>query len=159
MRVVLCNQYVLSVSGWEAALSKTNGRAAELPLSPLLDSCLRENGLPPCEWLSTIWSDSPLVSLPFAPSTLTYPSHAHTLSSSAQRNSISNFPWLRKQYTRLNNVDISNALKCTSNGALIGRKWIHGYIHRVPFTWLYHSDLLWNKWTVARSPNTQVNVW
>lgn len=63
------------------------------------------------------------------------PTHAHcphlrpwwTRSTSAQRISFSNFPWLRKQYTCLNNVDISNALKHSSNGALIGSKWIQDY--------------------------------
>lgn len=71
--------------------------------------------------------------------------HAHaplwTRSTSAQRNSFSNFPWLRKQYTCLNNVDISNALKHSSNGALIGCKWIQDGKHSVGDPALYHGLL------------------
>lgn len=71
--------------------------------------------------------------------------HAHaplwTRSTSAQRNSFSNFPWLRKQYTCLNNVDISNALKHSSNGALIGCKWIQDGKHSEGDPTLYRALL------------------
>ena len=84
------------------------------------------------------------------PPTPLTPAHARrpcswTRSTSAQRNSFSNFPWLRKQYTCLNNVDISNALKRSSNGALIGSKWIQDYKHREGAASLYCglSDLHW----------------
>ena len=84
------------------------------------------------------------------PPTPLTPAHARrpcswTRSTSAQRNSFSNFPWLRKQYTCLNNVDISNALKRSSNGALIGSKWIQDYKHTEGAASLYCSlsDLHW----------------
>lgn len=66
-------------------------------------------------------------------------------SASAQRNSFSNFPWLWKQYTCLNNVDISNALKHSSNGAVIGSKWIWDYQDKYGAPSLYCSlqTLLW----------------
>ncbi len=144
-KVCVCvfNQHVLSTAGWEAAASKTNGRATMLPLFPQF-SCLSENDLPVTEHNLASPSHSPA---PFTTTTTTFPqhtdthpltpTHAHrphllpswTRSTSAQRNSFSNFPWLRKQYTCLNNVDISNALKRSSNGALIGSKWLQDYKH------------------------------
>lgn len=46
--VCVCNQYVLSMSGQEAAASKTNGRATMLPPFPQF-SCLSENDVPVTE--------------------------------------------------------------------------------------------------------------
>lgn len=130
----LINQYVFSRSGWKGSSQKAK-QMAEPPRflfshnSAVSVKMIRH-------WLSTIWHPHPLPpSLDTQTPTL-WPQHMHTAltcppceHTPAQRNSFSNFPWLRKQYTSLNNVDISNALKRSSNGALIGSKWRRDYKH------------------------------
>lgn len=135
-RVVECD--LGSLQSWRIDFFCKSGGTV-LPLFAQL-SCLSEHDLPVMQQ-SGQRSHPPALG-----STGTPPSdHAHaplwTRSTSAQRNSFSNFPWLRKQYTCLNNVDISNALKHSRNGALIGCKWIQDGKHSVGDPALYHGLL------------------
>lgn len=138
-KVVECD--LGSLQSWRIDFFCKSGGTV-LPLFAQL-SCLSEHNLP-------FWPAEP----PTGPRQHRHPTlwpthmcaaHAHaplwTRSTSAQRNSFSNFPWLRKQYTCLNNVDISNALKHSSNGALIGCKWIQDGKHSVGDPALYHGLL------------------
>lgn len=118
-----------------------------------------------CRWESTIWRPHRLALQHTDPVTC-FHTHAHThmlarhprscplraRSASAPRNSFSNFPWLWKQYTCLNNVDISNALKHSSNGAVIGSKWIQDYQDKYGAPSLYRNlqKLLWPQTLVLK---------
>lgn len=138
--------------------ARTNGITTRQPFfffCPQL-SCL-------CKWSASDWAQFgiPLLAAAAPPTrwtlhvsaALCYPP-LWTHSTAAQRNSFSNFPWLRKQYTCLNNVDISNALKRSSNEALIGSKWIHAHYKHTQGS---VPSLYWNLSDLNRITMLEVN--